>query len=108
MGSQSEVIHCYEQLLPLAARMLELARTREWGALPELEARCSALVERLKIMEPLEPLNEQQRLYKYRVLGQLRADHEAILNIVSPQLEQLGATLKSMQRSQGLHQAYGQ
>ncbi|MFI5445968.1 flagellar protein FliT [Polaromonas sp. UC242_47] len=108
MSSQSEVIHCYEQLLPLAARMLILAKEKEWGALPELETRCSALIERLKVIEPLEKLDEQQRLYTYRLLGRLLADREAIMGIIGPQVAQLGATLESMQRSQGLNQAYRQ
>lgn len=108
MSSQSEVVHCYEQLLPLTARMLTLAREKEWGALPELEARCSAFIERLKVIEPLEKLDEQQRLYTYRLLGRLLADREAIVGIIGPQIAQLGATLESMQRSHGLQQAYSQ
>jgi flagellar protein FliT len=108
MSSQSEVIHCYEQLLPLAARMLTLARDKEWGALPELESKCSDLIERLKVIEPLETLDEQQRLYTYQLLGRLLADRDAIVGIIAPQVAQLGATLASMQRSHGLHQAYGQ
>lgn len=108
MGSQSEVIHCYEQLMPLAARMLELARAREWGALPGLETQCSVIMDRLKVLEPLEQLDDEQRLHKYRLLSRLKADRDAIVSIVSPQVAQLGATLESMQRSRGLHQTYGQ
>ncbi len=108
MGSQSEVLHCYEQLLPLTARMLELARAREWGALPGLEARCSAIIERLKVTEPLEQLDDAQRLHKYRLLSRLTTDRDAIVGIVGPQLAQLGATLESLRRSRGLNQTYGQ
>lgn len=108
MGSQSEVVHCYEQLLPLAARMLCLARAKEWGALPALEAKCSVLIERLKVIEPLEKLNEEQRSQTYRLLSRLQADREAIVGIVGPQFAKLGATLESMQRSRGLQQTYSQ
>lgn len=108
MSSQSEVIHCYEQLLPLSARMLTLAKAKEWGALPELETKCSVLIERLKVIKPLEQLDEEQRLYTYRLLGRLLADREAIVSIIGPQVAQLGATLESMQRSHGLQQAYSQ
>lgn len=108
MGSQSEVLHCYEQLIPLAARMLELARAREWGALPGLETQCSVIIERLKVIEQFEGLDDDQRLHKYRLLSRLKADRDAIVAIVSPQVAQLGAILESLQRSRGLQQIYGQ
>jgi flagellar protein FliS len=53
MGSQSEVMHCYEQIAPLTERMLVLARAKQWGELPQLEGQCSSMVERLKDIEPL-------------------------------------------------------
>ena len=60
MCSQSEVMHCYEQISPLTERMLELARAGQWGALPALEAQYSETVDRLRVIEPLMSLDDAQ------------------------------------------------
>ena len=38
MATRSEVVHCYGQLASGVARMAELARAKDWGRLPALEA----------------------------------------------------------------------
>lgn len=106
MGSQSEVMHCYEQIAPLTERMLILARSGQWGALPALEAQCSDMVDRLKLIEPLKTLDEAQSARKYQLLGRINSNHAEICNIVMPQLAQLMAVLKSLELQQSLQQAY--
>ena len=36
-------MHCYEQIAPLTEKMLLLARSKQWAALPALEAQYSAI-----------------------------------------------------------------
>lgn len=107
MGCQSEVMHCYEQIAPLTERMLILARTGQWGELPALEAQCSDTVDRLKVIKPLETLDESQLTRKYQLLGRIHANHDEIFNLVMPQLTELGMVLKSMARQHSLDQTYG-
>lgn len=107
MSSQSEVMHCYEQIAPLTERMLILARTGQWGELPALEAQCSDTVDRLKAIKPLETLDESQLTRKYQLLGRIRANHDKIFKLVMPQLTELGSRLKSMERQHSLYQTYG-
>lgn len=105
MGERSEVMHCYEQIAPLTERMLLRARSRDWGALPALEDQYSRLVERLKVIEPLEILDESQMAQKYRLLSRIHANHTEVCDLVTPQIVQLGAALQSLQQ-RNLLQAY--
>jgi flagellar protein FliT len=108
MCSQSEVMHCYEQISPLTERMLELARAGQWGALPALEAQYSDTVDRLREIEPLMTLDDAQAERKYSLLGRITSNHAEISSIVMPQLAQLGAMLRSLEQQQSLHSAYSQ
>ncbi|MFZ2393617.1 MAG: flagellar protein FliT [Rhodoferax sp.] len=108
MGTQSEVMHCYEQIAPLTERMLMLARARQWGVLPALEAQCSDMVERLMAIEAQETLNQAQSGRKYRLLSRITANYAEIRSLVLPQLAKLGAVMKDQSQRQSLHQAYGQ
>ncbi len=108
MSTQSEVMHCYEQIAPLTERMLMLARARQWGVLPALEAQCSDMVERLMAIEDQETLDAAQSGRKYLLLSRITANYAEIRSLVLPQLAKLGAVMKDQLQRQSLHQAYGQ
>jgi len=107
MACQSEVIHCYEQMAPLTEHMLMLASQGQWGDLPALEEQQSALVGRLRALEPTELLSESQTAHKYQLLVRIMAHQAEINGLVGPQLQELSQTLKSMMSQQLLQQAYG-
>lgn len=108
MEHQNAVIDCYEQIAPLVARMLELARAGNWDALVTLEAQFRADIEQLKGIDMTDALDLAQRERKHRLLKRILADDAEIRNILSPQLARIGALLGSMQQQHYLHQAYGQ
>ncbi|MFZ2294646.1 MAG: flagellar protein FliT [Polaromonas sp.] len=108
MSSQSEVMHCYEQIAPLTEHMLTLARSGQWGELPAQEAMYSDLVDRLRVIEPLESLMESQVARKYQLLIRIRANHAGICSLVMPQLAHLGEVLRSQEQQESLQKAYGQ
>lgn len=108
MGSQSEVMHCYEHIAPLTERMLLLARTKQWGALPALEAQYSGMVDRLKVIEPLETLDEVQAARKYQLLSRITANSTEIFGMVMPQLTKLVTLMQSLEQQQSLQRTYGQ
>lgn len=101
-------MHCYEQIAPLAERMLALARTGQWGALPALEAQFSETVDRLKVIEPLMPLDEAQSARKYWLLSCIIPSHAELCRIVMPELARLKDVLKTLEQQQRLHGAYSQ
>lgn len=107
MSSQSEVMHCYEQIATLAERMLTLACSGQWGELPAQETMYSNMVEHLKTIEPLESLQQAQVARKYQLLSRITSNQTEIASLVMPQLAHLGQVLKSMEQQESLQKAYG-
>jgi len=108
MSSQSEVMHCYEQIGMLTERMLVLARAGQWGELPAQEMLCSDMVDHLQGIEPLESLHEEQVARKYQLLSRITSNQAEVSSLVMPQLRHLRDVLKSMEQQEGLKKAYGQ
>jgi len=107
MSVNSEVVHCYERLASLTARMLELSRQEEWGELPGLEAQCAAHIERLKEIEPSTELEEHQRDAVRHALLRVRADQAVVIDLVTPQLRTLLTGIASLQARDNLQKVYG-
>ncbi len=108
MSTQSEVMHCYEQAATLTERMLSLVQAGQWGALPALETQYSQAVDRLKVIEPLMPLDEAQSERKYRLLSRIIPNYAELNNLVTPELARLGEALRTMEQQQSIHRAYSQ
>ncbi len=108
MSSQSEVMHCYEQIATMTERMLTLTRSGQWGELPAQETMYTGMVDRLKVIEPLESLLEAQIARKYQLLSRIISNQAEISSLVMPQLLHLGEVLKSLEQQDSLQKAYGQ
>jgi flagellar protein FliT len=108
MGSQNQVMQCYEQIAVLTTSMLQLARAGSWDALASQEMTYRACVEGLKEIEPKQALDAEQVEQKYRLLCRILADDAEIRDIITPELGRLGKMLGAVQRRQTLQQAYGQ
>lgn len=107
MATRSEVVHCYGQLASGVALMAELARAKEWGRLPELEAQCAAIVERLKVLEPTEALEPAQFEEALRLIDRIRADQKEVSGLVKPQIEQLLSRMSYLSQQRSLGKTYG-
>ncbi|WP_295986250.1 flagellar protein FliT [uncultured Variovorax sp.] len=107
MAFRSEVVHCYEELANSIASMLVLARAKEWGKLPALEERCSALVERLRAIEPHELLDATQVEHVLRLLERIRSDQAEVSGLIKPQLDELMSRMGCLSQQKNLGRAYG-
>lgn len=107
MGSQHELMHCYEQIAPLTGRMLELARAGDWDGLMTLQGQVRSCVERLKEITPAAVLDQSQLAQKRRLLGRILADDAEIRDLVTPQLARLSRLMGNLRRRQDIKQAYG-
>ncbi len=107
MAVTSEVVHCYSELAVRVSLMAELARAKEWGRLPELEAQCAALVDRLKVLQPMEVLDPAQYDEMCRLIARIRIDQDEVCGLVKPQIEELIARMSSLHQKQTLGKAYG-
>ena len=106
MTTRSEVAHCYRQLAERVSLMAELARAKKWDRLPALEAECSSLVERLRVLKPLETLDAQQLAETRLLIERIRADQEAVRTLVLPQIEDLLERMGAMSQQQSVDRAY--
>ena len=98
MSRANEVLACYGELAVTVTRMLELARSRRWDALPALDARCAGLFEELRTMEPpaLSPL-ERSRVTA--LSDRIDADRVALDALVRPQFTRLAAHARELLRA---------
>jgi flagellar protein FliT len=107
MAARSEVVHCYAQLASILSLMAALARAKEWDGLPELEAQCATVIERLRVVSPQESLDPAQIEEACRLLQRIRADQQVVCELVKPQLAHLVATMADLQKRSELDKAYG-
>ncbi|MFC5475975.1 flagellar protein FliT [Paraherbaspirillum soli] len=108
MGSQHELMHCYEQIAPLTGRMLELAREGDWDGLMTVEQQVRTCVERVKEITPVAALDQSQLAHKHRLLSKILADDAEIRDLITPKMKQLSALLGNLVRQQHVNQVYGQ
>jgi hypothetical protein len=98
MSSLAEILACYGELAGTVARMVELARSRRWEALPRLDAHCTSLVGRLQEMEG-EELSTLERSRIVALAGRIRSDQEALTSLVRPQFVHLVQRMAELQRA---------
>ncbi|MDP9604063.1 flagellar protein FliT [Variovorax sp. NFACC27] len=107
MAFRSEVVYCYEELAATIASMLVLAHAKEWGQLPALEERCSAMVDRLRVIEPHESLDAEQVEHVLYLLERIRSDQAEVSGLIKPQLEDLIGRMGYLTQQKNLGRAYG-
>jgi len=107
MAATSEVVRCYAQLASTLSLMAALARAKEWDRLPELEAQCASVLQRLSAVSPHETLDPARVAEARGLLQRIRADQQAVCELVKPQLAHLVATMADLQKRSELDRAYG-
>jgi flagellar protein FliT len=107
VAARSEVVHCYGQLASSISQMVVLARAKEWGRLPDLEAQCSAVVVRLKVIEPVESLDPAQLEQVLRLIDRIRVDQAEVSGLIKPQLDDLIGKMGYLHQQRVLGKAYG-
>jgi flagellar protein FliT len=106
VDTTSEVMHCYVQLASKVAKMVQLAKDKNWGALPDAEARCAAIVARLQVIEPTQTLSPTEMAEARRLIACIQSDQATVSSIVKPQLEQLVENMSALQARKSLDKAY--
>lgn len=106
MPVRHEVLHCYSELASTMSLMAALARAKEWERLPELEARCAVLVDRLKAIGTVS-LDEVQLEQVRNLIDCIHSDQEEVCDMVKPQLEDLVSKMAQLQMRSELGRAYG-
>jgi flagellar protein FliT len=107
MGQLHDLMHCYESLATLTARMLSAARVDDWEAVDEMDGEYRRLVNDLRPPHISMRLNDQQRARKYVLVRQILADDAAIRDLADPQMARMSSLLAYGHRLHTLSDPYG-
>lgn len=94
------------QLAGTAARMLALARQGKWGALPVLDQRFRALVDRLPPGGGVDLLAPAEREQAATLLAQTRAAQQELEGLLWQHLQELARSLEDLSRRKNLAAVY--
>lgn len=83
----------YRQLAATLARMVALARAKQWAQLPALDARCTTLFDQLQDL-PAHAPSAAERARILALADRIRADQDALNGLVRPQFERLMRAVK--------------
>jgi flagellar protein FliT len=104
--AREELIRCYRELASTMSLMAALTRAKDWTRLPELEARSTVLVERLKAVGTV-PLAAEDLAHVRALMVRIDADKAEVCSLVKPQLEMLMAKMAQLHKRSDLDRAYG-
>lgn len=88
MSSLSEILASYRQLAATLARMVELARARQWEHLAALDAQCTSLADQLQRID-LDHLSPAGRARVGALASRIRADQAHLTDLLRPQFVHL-------------------
>lgn len=92
-----DVVASLQQLAALVARMVELARERQWQQLPELDARCTSLVQQLRDAD-VGHLSATERAPTLEIASRIRAGQEELEGLTRPQFRRLVRRMDVLRR----------
>ncbi len=107
MTSATEILRCYTELAATVARMLELARAKDWAPLPALDTQCNAIVERLRAVPAPRAMSSVERTWARALIARIRADQDELAALVQPQLVHLMRRIDELQVEHKVRGAYG-
>jgi flagellar protein FliT len=107
METPRDMIGWYVQLAAAVTRMLAFAHERRWSELPELDAYCTTLVERLRRITPPQELSARERAHVAALTVRIEADQKELAALIRPELANLMRNMERLQRQRRLHSLYG-
>ena len=107
MSTPQEMLRLYRAAAAVTKDILDCARQGDWDRVLTLGDVYVDLVEQIKRLGYVPPLDDDDRACKYQLLVDIMANDAATRNLALPSLEKLGALIGTMKRQQALAQAYG-
>jgi flagellar protein FliT len=98
MSHLNEILACQAELAAHVARMVDLARERRWETLSALDTQGSAMLDRLRWMQPGE-LSPVERSLVAALAGRIRADQDELARLLRPQFQQLLRRMAELQHA---------
>ncbi|AMG21307.2 flagellar protein FliT [Bordetella pertussis] len=106
LTQHAPVLEIYQDIANLTSRMLAAANASNWDLVLNHGQEYVCLVERLRELEPGEPLDEAARGMKFDLLVRILENDAAVRDLALPQLARLSDLLGRMKRQQSLLATY--
>lgn len=100
------VLDLYLDIANITSAMLNAAQSDDWDTVMVYGQQYCETVERLRDLEPGQPLDESGRSMKHDLLVRILENDAAVRDLALPQLARLGTLLGRMKRQQSLLAAY--
>lgn len=108
MSTPEEMLRLYRAAATVTSQILARAQAGDWDRVIELGDDYLGLVEQIKQLGEVPPLDAEDRERKYNLLVNIMDNDAATRNLAAPSLERLGALISTMRRQQALLNTYGQ
>ena len=108
MSNTEKMLRLYREAAAVTSEILAHAREGDWERVLALGDQYLALVEEIKSLSDVPPLDAEERALKYELLVSIMENDAATRNLAVPSLERLGTLIGTMRRQQALMNTYGQ
>ncbi len=106
-STPDEMLRLYHLAADLSAQILEQARADEWQQVLDLGSRYIAIIESIKKLGELRPLDARERAAKHELIVAILENDAATRDLAEPSLARLSQLIGTMKRQQALMHAYG-
>jgi len=106
LTQHAPVLELYQDIANITGAMLAAAQAEDWDTVAYQGQHYCEAVERLRLLEPQQQLDEAGRNLKYDLLVRILDNDAAVRELAMPQLVRLGHLLSRMKRQQQLLNTY--
>lgn len=107
MSTTEQMLGLYREAAAITSEILTSAREADWERVLSLGDQYLAVVEKIKHLSDVPPLDAIERAQKYELIVNIMENDAATRNLALPSLERLGALIGTMRRQQALMNTYG-
>ncbi|MCE3025873.1 flagellar protein FliT [Salinicola sp. DM10] len=106
MAEHESVVVRYRELLEVSSVMLGYARSQDWEALIQQEARYAVELDRVRVIGASGSLSESERQDQLQLLEQILTQDAETRRLLDARREELSQMIGNSRRQQALGQAY--
>lgn len=107
MTITEHMLSLYREAAVITSEILAHAREGDWDRVLSLGDQYIQVIERIKQLEDVPPLDAEERAQKYELIVSIMENDAATRNLALPSLERLGNLIGTMRRQQSLMNTYG-
>ncbi|WP_353978928.1 flagellar protein FliT [Salinicola endophyticus] len=106
MAEHGSVVARYRELLEVSSMMLGYARSQDWEALIQQEARYAVELDRVRLIGTPNSLSESERQDQLQLLEQILSQDAETRRLLDARRDELAQMIGNSRRQQAVGQAY--